>query len=59
MKENHISVSQLLSRDIRFFLGDVKLFCIVLAGDLDLERVRFLEVSPEISKILATKNFAI
>lgn len=44
VKENDICVSQFLSYGVRFFLVNVKLFRIVLAGDFDLENVSFLKV---------------
>ena len=58
VKESELAISLLFSRGVRFFLGDVRPFRMVLTGDLDLKRIRFLDVSLGIAKLPATKNFA-
>lgn len=58
VEESEPAISLLFSRGVRLFVGDVKLFRMVLAGDSDLERVRCLEVSLGIGKLPATKNLA-
>ena len=58
VKESELAISLLFSRGVRFFLGNVRPFRMVLTGDLDLERMRFLDVSLGICKLPATKNLA-
>lgn len=41
VKEVDAGVSVSFSRNVRFFLGNVKPFRVVLVGDLDFDRVRF------------------
>lgn len=54
VEEIDVGVSVSLSSDVRLFLGDVQRFCTVLVGDLDLERVRFLDESLGIGRLPAT-----
>lgn len=58
VEESEVAMSLSFSRGVRLFLHDAKLFRMVLAGNFDLERVRFLEVCLGIGKLPATKNLA-
>lgn len=54
VQEIDVGVIVSLSCNVRLFWGDVQQFCTVLVGDLDLERVRFLDESLGIGRLPAT-----
>lgn len=54
--EAELAISLSFSRGVRLFLGEVMVFCSVLTRDLDLDRVRFFEVSRGIGRLSVAKN---